>query len=143
MATGTVKWFNATKGYGFIEDSSGGPDVFVHITQVQAAGAETLFEGQRVEYTAERGQRGVAVVELIPLEEFDSTDDRLEGTVTEWRGTFGFITPDYPGTKEVFFGIAETKRCGLPDPWKGQRVSFVERMNPRNSKTEACDIKEI
>jgi CspA family cold shock protein len=50
MATGVVKWFNPTKGYGFIQPQSGGKDVFVHISAVERAGLSTLNEGQRVEY---------------------------------------------------------------------------------------------
>ncbi|MFZ4124724.1 MAG: cold-shock protein [Rickettsiales bacterium] len=50
MATGTVKWFNPTKGYGFIQPEGGGADVFVHITAVQAAGLRDLRENQRVSY---------------------------------------------------------------------------------------------
>jgi len=50
MATGTVKWFNPTKGYGFIQPQGGGKDVFVHISAVQSAGLSTLNEGQIVQY---------------------------------------------------------------------------------------------
>jgi CspA family cold shock protein len=50
MQTGTVKWFNAQKGFGFIEPSSGGPDVFVHISAVERAGMTGLNEGQKVSY---------------------------------------------------------------------------------------------
>lgn len=50
MATGTVKWFNPTKGYGFIQPTSGGKDVFVHISAVERAGLSTLNEGQQIEY---------------------------------------------------------------------------------------------
>lgn len=50
MATGTVKWFNATKGYGFIQPQDGGKDVFVHVSAVERAGLSTLNEGQQVEY---------------------------------------------------------------------------------------------
>ena len=58
MAKGTVKWFNPTKGYGFIQPSSGGKDVFVHISAVEKAGLSTLNEGQTVEYEeiANRGK---------------------------------------------------------------------------------------
>ena len=58
MATGTVKWFNAQKGFGFIVPDQGGKDVFVHITAVQAAGLSGLNEGQRVsfEVSMERGK---------------------------------------------------------------------------------------
>ena len=50
MPTGTVKWFNATKGYGFIQPQNGGKDVFVHISAVERAGLSSLNEGQAVEY---------------------------------------------------------------------------------------------
>ena len=50
MATGTVKWFNATKGFGFIQPAAGGPDVFVHISAVERAGIRDLNEGQKIAY---------------------------------------------------------------------------------------------
>ena len=50
MATGTVKWFNSTKGYGFITPDAGGNDIFVHISAVQAAGMQTLNDGQKLSY---------------------------------------------------------------------------------------------
>ncbi len=59
MATGTVKWFNTTKGFGFIAPEDGGNDVFVHISAVQAAGMQTLNDGQKVSYELqEDAQRG-------------------------------------------------------------------------------------
>jgi CspA family cold shock protein len=62
MPVGTVKWFNATKGFGFIMPSDGGKDVFVHITAVQAAGLKGLNEGQKVNYdlVTERGKTAAA-----------------------------------------------------------------------------------
>ena len=58
MATGTVKWFNPTKGFGFIEPEGGGDDAFVHITAVQAAGLTTLEDNQKVSYELEEGRNG-------------------------------------------------------------------------------------
>lgn len=58
MATGTVKWFNGTKGYGFIAPDDGGNDVFVHITAVQAAGLQGLEDNQKVTYELETGRNG-------------------------------------------------------------------------------------
>ena len=58
MSVGTVKWFNSTKGYGFIEPEDGGADVFVHITAVQASGMNGLEEGQKVSYELEEGRNG-------------------------------------------------------------------------------------
>ncbi|MDA8966702.1 cold-shock protein [Planktomarina temperata] len=58
MATGTVKWFNADKGYGFIAPDNGGEDVFVHITAVQRAGLDGLNDNQKVSFEAETGRNG-------------------------------------------------------------------------------------
>lgn len=58
MPTGAVKWFNATKGFGFIQPDSGGPDVFVHITQVQRAGLTGLNDGQKVSFELETRRDG-------------------------------------------------------------------------------------
>ena len=57
MTTGTVKWFNATKGFGFIQPDQGGADVFVHISAVERAGLGSLNEGQKIGYEVERDQR--------------------------------------------------------------------------------------
>ena len=58
MATGTVKFFNTTKGFGFIQPDTGGKDAFVHISAVERAGLSTLTEGQKVSYDLERGRDG-------------------------------------------------------------------------------------
>jgi CspA family cold shock protein len=58
MSSGTVKWFNAQKGYGFIQPDDGSKDVFVHISAVERAGLRGLNEGQKVSYEIERGQQG-------------------------------------------------------------------------------------
>jgi cold shock protein len=65
MSSGTVKWFNAQKGYGFIQPDDGTKDVFVHISAVQRAGIANLNEGQRLQFDLERGQQGkVSAVNL-------------------------------------------------------------------------------
>jgi CspA family cold shock protein len=66
MAVGTVKWFNATKGYGFIMPEGGGKDVFVHITAVQSAGLKGLNDGQKVSYEVvmERGKAAATNLKL-------------------------------------------------------------------------------
>ncbi len=62
MAQGTVKWFNAQKGYGFIQPEAGGPDVFVHISAVERAGLRSLNEGQKISYdiVSEKGRNSAA-----------------------------------------------------------------------------------
>ena len=57
MATGTVKWFNSQKGFGFIQPDEGGPDVFVHITAVERAGMHSLNEGQKISYEVVQDRR--------------------------------------------------------------------------------------
>ena len=66
MATGTVKWFNPTKGFGFIQPESGGADVFVHISALERAGIRGLNEGQRVEYelATEKGKSSAANLKI-------------------------------------------------------------------------------
>ncbi len=67
MPVGTVKWFNSTKGFGFIQPDNGGPDVFVHISAVERAGLETLNEGQRVQYELVRGRNGKTSAENLKV----------------------------------------------------------------------------
>jgi len=67
MPTGTVKWFNPTKGFGFIEPDGGGQDVFVHISAVEQAGMRTLNEGQKISYelATERGKTSAANLKAV------------------------------------------------------------------------------
>jgi CspA family cold shock protein len=67
MATGTVKWFNPAKGYGFIEPSDGGKDAFVHISAVERAGLSSLTEGQKVSYELQQGQNGKTSAENLSV----------------------------------------------------------------------------
>jgi CspA family cold shock protein len=63
LQTGTVKWFNAAKGFGFITPETGGPDAFVHISAVERAGLSELREGERIEYRLVRGNNGKSSAE--------------------------------------------------------------------------------
>ncbi len=66
MATGTVKWFNDAKGFGFIQQDDGGDDVFVHFSAIQSEGFKALAEGQNVEFEVEDGQKGPQARNVIP-----------------------------------------------------------------------------
>lgn len=66
MATGTVKWFNNSKGYGFIAPQEGGDDVFVHYSAIQGDGYRTLNEGQNVTYEVEQGPKGLQATNVVP-----------------------------------------------------------------------------
>lgn len=67
MATGTVKWFNATKGFGFIAPEEGGEDLFVHHSEIQVSGYRELIEGQRVEFEVTQGRKGLQASSVKPL----------------------------------------------------------------------------
>ena len=66
MTTGTVKWFNAEKGFGFIEQDGGGADVFAHFSNIAADGYRELQEGQRVSFEVTQGQKGPQASNIVP-----------------------------------------------------------------------------
>jgi cold shock protein len=67
MATGTVKWFNDAKGYGFIAPDEGGKDLFVHFSNIAGDGFKTLAENAKVEYEAREGSKGPEATNVVPL----------------------------------------------------------------------------
>lgn len=67
MATGTVKWFNNSKGFGFITPDDGSGDLFVHFSGIQSAGFKSLQENQKVEYTLKQGPKGLQATDVQPL----------------------------------------------------------------------------
>jgi CspA family cold shock protein len=67
MATGTVKWFNDSKGYGFITPDEGGKDLFVHHSQIQGSGFKSLADGAKVEYEAREGEKGPEALNVTAL----------------------------------------------------------------------------
>ncbi len=67
MATGTVKWFNEAKGFGFIKPDEGGEDLFAHFSEIQAKGFRTLQENQRVEFVIKQGPKGPQASQIRPL----------------------------------------------------------------------------
>ena len=67
MATGTVKWFNEAKGFGFIKPDEGGEDLFAHFSEIQAKGFRTLQENQRVEFVVKQGPKGPQASQIRPV----------------------------------------------------------------------------
>ena len=67
MSLGTVKWFNPSKGYGFIAPADGGKDVFIHISALQSSGIDSLNEGQRIEYELVPGRNGKSSAERVKI----------------------------------------------------------------------------
>ena len=68
MASGTVKWFNDAKGYGFITPEDGGKDLFVHFSNIGGDGFKTLAEGAKVQYEAREGQKGPEAYDVLPVQ---------------------------------------------------------------------------
>jgi len=66
VSIGTVKWFNESKGFGFITPQDGGEDIFVHFSAIAAEGFRTLAEGQAVQYEVENGSKGLQAVQVLP-----------------------------------------------------------------------------
>ena len=136
LPTGTVKWFNATKGYGFIEPDDGSNDVFVHVSAIERAGLAALREGQRVDFATRPGRDGRLSAEDLSVS--TPTDDGaapaphnadLQTGTVKWFNTtkgYGFIEPD-DGSNDVFVHVRAVERAGLGTLRDGQRVSFAPR----------------
>ena len=98
MPTGTVKWFNADKGYGFITPDIAGPDLFVHHSAIEASGFRQLTEGQKVEFVAEQARRGLRPPgSVLPRTAGTARDGRTAGTtvkgVPSSSGKTGHLVP--------------------------------------------------
>jgi cold shock protein len=134
---GVVKFFNAGKGFGFIQRDDGGEDVFVHISAVERAGLEGLAEGQELEFQlVDRGGKVsasdlVVVGEAIPVQKREAppqrelTGEKATGTVKFFNSMkgFGFITRD-DGQPDAFVHISAVERSGLSGLNEGDKVEF-------------------
>lgn len=67
MSTGTVKWFNDAKGYGFIGQDDGGEDLFVHFSSIEGNGYKSVREGQPVQYDVQQGRKGLEAINVVPM----------------------------------------------------------------------------
>jgi CspA family cold shock protein len=169
---GTVKFFNAQKGFGFVVREDGGEDVFVHISAVEAAGLTGLADGQPLEFTLTERNGRISATELkiegepLPVEEraprepreprgdFERrppreraapvTDGvRVEGTVKFFNGTKGFgFFQRDDGAPDAFVHISAVERAGFATLNEGQRVSF-ELEEDRRGKQAAVNLQAI
>ena len=148
---GTVKFFNAHKGFGFIQQDAGGEDVFVHISSVERAGLEGLAEGQQLEFTlVDRGGKIsasdlVVVGDVIPVQQKEApqrqlTGERATGTVKFFNGMkgFGFITRD-DGQPDAFVHISAVERSGMQGLNEGDRLEFDIEVD-RRGKYSAVNL---
>ncbi len=155
---GVVKFFNAQKGFGFIQRDDGGSDVFVHISSVERAGLEGLAEGQELEFNlVDRGGKVSAadlqvVGDVIPVEaaaarpaapQRELTGEKATGTVKFFNGTkgFGFITRD-DGQPDAFVHISAVERSGLQGINEGDRLEFDLEVD-RRGKYSAVNLVPI
>ena len=150
--TGVVKFFNAHKGFGFIQQDQGGEDVFVHISAVERAGLEGLAEGQQVKFTlVDRGGKVSAsdleaVGDVIAVEKKEApqrelTGERATGTVKFFNGMkgFGFITRD-DGQPDAFVHISAIERSGMSGLNEGDRLEFDIEVD-RRGKYSAVNLQ--
>ncbi|MBU2340349.1 MAG: cold-shock protein [Alphaproteobacteria bacterium] len=152
---GKVKFFNAAKGFGFIQQDSGGEDVFVHISAVERAGLENLGEGQELEFNlVDRGGK-VSAQDLQILGDVvaapadagppkrELTGDKATGTVKFFNSMkgFGFITRD-DGQPDAFVHISAVERSGLSGIDEGQRYEFDLEVD-RRGKYSAVNLVPV
>ena len=152
---GKVKFFNAQKGFGFIQRDEGGEDVFVHISQVERAGLEGLAEGQELQFNlVDRGGKISAadlqvVGDVIPVAakpagpQRQLTGDKATGTVKFFNSMkgFGFITRD-DGKEDAFVHISAVERSGLPGINEGDRFEFDLEVD-RRGKYSAVNLVPV
>ncbi|HSG33835.1 MAG TPA: cold-shock protein [Sphingomonadaceae bacterium] len=152
---GKVKFFNAGKGFGFIQQDEGGEDVFVHISQVERAGLEGLAEGQELAFNlVDRGGKISAadlqiVGDVIPVEQRQSaparqrTGEKATGTVKFFNSMkgFGFITRD-DGEADAFVHISAVERSGLSELNEGDRLEFELEVD-RRGKYSAVNLVPV
>ena len=119
MPTGTVKWFNTTKGFGFSGPDDGTDDALVHISALERSGLRTLGEGERVRFEPRPGRDGrVSAEDISLLAPADDAHQEARGTqagTIKWFNTtkgFGFIEPD-DGSNDVFVHAKAVERAGL------------------------------
>ena len=166
MPTGTVKWFNATKGFGFIEPNDGGQDVFVHISALERAGLNSLDEGSTVSFELEQdrrsGKTSAGDLQVLsggtggggssrapaprarpaPSAPMGETTGSGTGTVKWFNPTkgFGFIQPD-DGGGDIFVHISAVERAGLTGLADGQRLAYDLQADRRTGKASADNLR--
>ena len=152
---GKVKFFNAQKGFGFIQRDEGGEDVFVHISQVERAGLEGLAEGQELQFNlVDRGGKISAadlqiVGDVIKVEQRTTspqrelTGEKATGTVKFFNSMkgFGFIQRD-DGQPDAFVHISAVERAGIPTLNEGDRLEFELEVD-RRGKHAAVNLSTI
>ncbi len=153
-----VKWFNATKGFGFVQLSEGAPDAFLHISVVERTGNRELHEGTAIVCDLMQGRKGLQVAEIHSVEAGSApmggggrsaggggggmgATEVIEGTVKFFNVEkgFGFVIPDNGG-KDIFVSGRTLERFGLPALQPNQRVRLHCRMGQKGPMAEQVEL---
>ncbi len=146
--TAVVKWFNATKGFGFVQPTDGSPDAFLHVSVVERAGHQTLPQGATIVCDLCAGQKGLQVAAVHRVESLpeapaldaggESTE--VEGTVKFYNADkgFGFVVPD-GGSKDVFVSARVLERGSIQNLEPDQRVRMITRMGQKGPMADSVE----
>ena len=147
--TAVVKWFNPTKGFGFVQPTDGSPDAFLHVSVVERSGHQTLPQGATIVCDLCAGQKGPQVatvyrVESLPeaaLHNEGGEATEVEGTVKFYNGEkgFGFVVPD-GGSKDVFVSARVLERAGIQNLEPEQRVRMMTRMGQKGPMADSVEL---
>lgn len=167
MTQATVKWFNPSKGFGFVTFNDGTPDAFLHISVVERAGYASLGEGTLIDCEVGQGRKGPQIEQIFTVEDapaaarpapggarsqgqgFGGGAPRQAGTPTgtvegivKWFNPakgFGFVQPD-SGGKDIFLHISVVERAGLGGLPEGQRVRVSTSSGQKGPQAESLEI---
>jgi CspA family cold shock protein len=156
---GRVKWFDVTKGYGFIVPDNGEPDVLIHVTVLRRDGFQTIYEGARVVAEAQRRERGLQVFRVLSVTPGEggqpaqlppartraqaASVGAFEIVIVKWfnraRG-FGFLTRG-EGTEDIFVHMETLRRYGFADPQPGD--TMLARFGPGPKGLLAAEVRPL
>lgn len=151
--TATVKWFNASKGFGFVAPSDGSPDAFLHISALERAGLTQVAEGTTIVCDLGQGNRGPQVVIVHEVDASTASaapraprpergpTETVEGTVKFFSAEkgFGFVQTD-EGGKDVFVHIKALERSGIKNLESGQRVRLTTTLGQKGPQADTVAL---
>ncbi len=147
--TAVVKWFNSTKGFGFVQPTDGSPDAFLHVSVVERSGHQSLPQGATIVCDLCAGQKGPQVAAVHRVESMpEAAPDpgggeaaEADGTVKFYNGEkgFGFVVPD-GGGKDVFVSARVLERAGIQSLEPEQRVRMMTRMGQKGPMADNVEL---